>query len=268
MHLFREVSVMNKIELRKKEILNMLSHLETISVAEIAAHFSISIPTARRMCSALSKDGLVIRTHGGIKRIAKSVYEYSFDRLQNEKIDEKIRIAKYASTLVKNNQVIFLEAGTTLREFAIALSDRIRNGELKNIIIFTNSLINLNILYPVHKNIMMLGGQYRDDRKDFVGYLSELSLKGLQFDSCFIGADAISLQGGVMAMDIDTVMFDSALVKHSSDVIILANSDKFNKKSLISYISVEKVSSIITDTSLPHEIFFEYEKKGVNIIKV
>jgi DeoR/GlpR family transcriptional regulator of sugar metabolism len=266
---------MGKVDRRKQELLQILQEENTIDISDVAKRFHISLPTARRLCTQLAEDGMAIRTHGGIKRVYlleepgdQPEDLYSFDLMQKEFVEEKSRIAKYASTLVQDNQVIFIEAGTTISLFSIALAERIRNKEISNLVIFTNSLITLNILAPVHNNIMVIGGHYRERRKDFSGYLSELALKGLQFNSCFIGADAISLAHGIMAMDFDTVRFDTVLVSHSENVFVLAHSEKFNKSSLISYASVDDVTYIITDKGLPESIIEEFENHKVKIITV
>ncbi len=259
---------MQKTDQHKKKTLDMLLVADEVSVHEVAGHLSVSLPTARRVCAALADEGRVDRTHGGIRRLPPGDHTYSFDMLESEHAEEKMRIARYAGSLVMNNQVIFLEAGTTLRCFAIALAERIRNQELSNVLIFTNSLINLDILHPVQSNIQMIGGQYRAERKDFIGYLSELALKGLRFHYCFIGADALSITDGAMAMDMDTVRFDTQLVMHAEKTVILAHSEKFEKHSLISYTSLENVDCIITDQSIDPKIAEAYREKNVRLIPV
>lgn len=266
---------MNKVERRKKELHQVLQEEESIDIGDVAKRFHISLPTARRLSSQLAEEGMAIRVHGGLKKIdplerlsGKSEDSYSFDMAQKDFVEEKTRIAEYASQLVKDNQVIFIEAGTTVRLFSIALAKRIRHNEISNLVIFTNSLITLNILAPVHSNIAMIGGHYRDNRKDFTGYLSELALNGLQFDSLFIGADAISLTNGIMAIDFDTVKLDSVLVSHSEKVYVLVHSEKFEKRSLISYLSISDAESIITDKGLDPVILQEYKNRNIRIITV
>ena len=258
---------MNKVDQRRKQVLEMLLISESVSVDEIAEKLGVSMPTARRLCVQMAAEGKLTRIRGGVKQLSPAKNNYSFDSLRNEHVAEKARIAKYASTLIKSNQVIFLESGTTLRHFSIALAERIRNQEISNVIIFTNSLVNLDILYPV-TNIQMIGGLYRDERKDFVGYLSELALKGLRFNYCFLGADAISLTDGVMAIDMDTVRFDAELVTHAEKTVILAHSEKFKKHSLISYVDVSKVDYLITDDGLDAEIAEEYRRRNIPLIMV
>ncbi len=133
--------------------------------------------------------------------------------------------------------------------------------------VFTNSLMNLDILYPVC-DVNMIGGLYRDERKDFSGYMSELALKDLHFDYCIVGADAVSLERGILAMDIETVRFDRDLMSRSDCMIVLAHSAKLYRNSLLSFAPVESVSHIVTDTGVDDALFQQYQNKGIKISRV
>jgi len=258
---------MNKSAQRENLVLEQLQKQEQLSIREIADQFCISEPTARRVATSLAKKQKVMRMHGGIRYLPQSEFEYSFDLLKNKHINEKIQIGRYASSQIKDNQIIFLEAGTTIQQFAIALAERFRNNELKNVKVFTNSIDNLNVLSSV-TTVTVIGGEYRQDRKDFSGYISEKALRYLNFDCCFIGADGIDIQEGIMAADIDTLRFDELLIKKSANAVILADSSKFQNRSFISYSSVHDISMIITDDHLPSAVKSEYAQVGVTIVCV
>jgi len=258
---------MKKTAVRKEELLSALTQRGKMSIKEISERFDISLPTARRMCSQLFESGLVLRTHGGIRHLPEIKSNYSFDKLMMQNSQEKVRIAQFAATLVSDNQVIFLESGTTIRELAIALAERIHNKQLSKIMVFTNSLINLKILSSVC-DVVMIGGLFREERQDFIGYFSERIIRGLRFDYCFIGADAINLQDGMMALDSDTVHFDELLVSRSARLVVLAHSAKFSSHSLISYASINDAYMFVTDSGLPEETAKAYENAGAKIVCV
>jgi DeoR family fructose operon transcriptional repressor len=259
---------MGKIENRKDRLIGYLEQRGKLSVAEVAEYCEISLPTARRLCAQLEKEQRAMRTHGGI-RFVPSIKDttYRFDAIDAEYTVEKTAIAKNAVTLVRNGQCIFLEAGTTVKHFALALAERMRGGDLSDISVFTNSLVNLEILEPVCK-VTVIGGLYRPERRDFCGFLCEKLIRTLRFDVCFIGTDAINLTDGIMALDVETVRLDELLIERSNRSIILTNSEKFRKHSLISYCSVRDISTIITDSKLPPEIAGEYRNAGVDIVCV
>ena len=258
---------MGKIAVRKELLLVQLEKQGKLSVADIADYFKTSLPTARRMCASLEREQQVMRTHGGIRYVPPVETPYAFDAIDGEYSNEKADIAKKACSLVRDNQIIFLESGTTIKQFALALAKRIQEGQLNNIEVYTNSLVNLEILEKVCK-VTLVGGIYRPLRRDFCGFLSEKLLKTLRFNACFVGADGLSINDGIMAMDIETVRIDELLIERSTESYILVHSEKFYKNSFISYCTVREVSAIITDSQLMPETVREYNAAGVNLICV
>jgi DeoR/GlpR family transcriptional regulator of sugar metabolism len=259
---------MNKLDYRKDHLVELLHEKGELQVAAIADLYGISLPSVRRLCAQLEKERRVIRIHGGIRPIqAKNSPAYKFEIIDTEYADEKAAIARYGVSLVKNRQSLFLEAGTTLKQFALALAERLRKGELSDIVIFTNSMVNLEILQPVCK-VIVVGGLYRPERHDFCGFLSEKLIRSLRFDVCFIGADGINLESGIMALDAETVRLDELLIKNSEKSILLSNSEKFLKNSLIPYCSVKDIHLIVTDSKLPQNIRDDYMTAGVNLVCV
>lgn len=259
------MTVITKTEIRKKQILELLEKSGKLSASDIAAAFNISLPTVRRLSRSLAEEGKVLRTHGGIRHTPQIESQYSFNVKSQEYSEEKECIANYACSLVKPGQTVFLESGTTVQQLAVSLAARMRKGELYDVIVFTNSLLNLEILHPICK-VTLLGGVYRPERKDMIGYLCERIIRGLRFDHAFIGADAINLKDGIMALDIETVRFDELLVSRSEETSILVHSAKFQKHSLISYASFDEVTRIVTDTNLPEDTLNAYAWLGPKLV--
>ena len=258
---------MNKYVERKNEILAILSEQGSMTNSDIEKLFDISPASARRLCAALEADGSVIRRRGGIRVTPQSQAAYSFELKSQEFGEEKIRIAKCACESVHDDDVVFLEAGTTVYQCAVTLAERISEGKCKNVTVFTNSLNNLRVLSPV-TGVLLVGGEYRPARQDFVGYLSERFLRNLCFDHAFIGVDAIDEQEGLMVMDADTARLDEVLLKKTASVSIVAHSDKFGKRSLLPFGSLNDVDNIITDTNLDLESYSRYSKFAAEIIRV
>jgi DeoR/GlpR family transcriptional regulator of sugar metabolism len=168
---------MGKYDLRRERVLEMLKQKGRLSAQEISEEFSISMPTVRRLCRSLSEEGCAIRTRGGIHYMPENRQPYSYNLKSREYTKEKMRIAKYAAGLLQEGEVIFLESGTTVSHFAECLADRLREGTLKEVMVFTNSLTNLEIFYP-YCGVNMIGGLFRSERKDFAGIIGERTLKG------------------------------------------------------------------------------------------
>lgn len=258
---------MRSTAVRSEKLLSMINQKKKLSVKEIAAFFDLSEPTARRLCAKLANDGKILRTYGGISCLPQREEDYQFDTLENQFIDEKRRIGEYASTLFHDNDIIFLEAGTTVQQLAVSIANRFINGSLTNLLVFTNSLINLNILAP-YCNVTLIGGMYRPTRKDCAGYISERTVRGLRFTRSFMGTDGIDVEDGIMAMDVETARIDELLVTRSEHVYVLTDSSKFTRTSLISYASAQDISMIVTDTNLSEVIRNSFAASGITLICV
>ena len=258
---------MSKLNYRKDHLVELLYEKEELSIAAIAQLYSISLPSVRRLCAQLEKEGRVIRVHGGIRSIQAKKSAYKFEIIDTESAEEKAAIAQYAVSLVKNRQSVFLESGTTMKQFALAMAERFKNEELSGVVIFTNSMVNLEILQPVCK-VIVVGGLYRPERRDFCGFLSEKLIRSLRFDLCFMGADGIGIESGIMALDTESAHLDELLIKQSEKSVLLCTSEKFSKKSLIPFCSVKDVQLIVTDSKLPLHIQNDYTAAGVEVVCV
>ena len=258
---------MGKLDNRKDHLVELLYERGEISITTIAELYGISFPTVRRLCAQLEKERRIIRIHGGIRPIQPKKNSYKFEIIDTEYAEEKAAIAQYAVGLVNNRQSLFLESGTTLKQFALALAERLKSGELEDVVIFTNSMINLEILQPVCK-VIVIGGLYRPERHDFCGFLSEKLIRTLRFDLCFIGTDGISIESGLMALDSETAHLDELLIRNSEKTVLLSDSEKFQKNSLIPYCSVKDIQLIVTDTKLPHPMREDYRSMGVDVVCV
>lgn len=260
------MSTLQKANSREQEILDMLKVRQELEITEIAEHFAVSESTARRICASLDRQGKVIRRVGGIHTLPRAILnsEYEYDRLAGENAPEKDRIGQYASSLVEEEDVVFISGGTTVAQFSRHLAKRFQKGELKNVVITTNSIVNAEILSKATK-VLFIGGDYRPHRRDVAGSLSERIIRGARFSKCFLGVDAIDVDVGLMVFDIETGNLDELASARSDFQYILADSHKFRDKSFITYSPITKSHTIITDDRIDPEIVEKGKEKGIYI---
>ncbi len=260
---------MGKVASREEEVLEVLKTRRKLDIAEIVEMFSISESTARRLCVSLERKGNAIRSFGGIHGLAEEAVkgDYQFDRLELENAVEKGRIGAYASALVDDGDIIFISGGTTTAQFARHLAERIKAGSVGNVLITTNSVINAELLAPFTK-VVLIGGEYRPHRRDVAGFLSEKMIAAVHFNRCFLGIDAIDVNAGLMVFDVETGNLDELVSVHSDTKYILADSQKFKKKSFITYSTITPSHVIVTDGKVDSAIVRQGGAKGIRIIVV
>lgn len=118
---------------RQKEIVKILKEKGSISVNKLSKILFASAPTIRRDLSLLEEQGKVLRTHGGVVLREMPEKEIPLMLREDENNDSKKEIAKKASLYIKNGDVIFLDASSTVSY----LIPHLKN--FSDIIVVTNS---------------------------------------------------------------------------------------------------------------------------------
>ena len=249
---------------REQELMTRLSLVQKLSLGEAMQLLNISESTARRMFAKLESDGFAIRTHGGIQCINHAMTLYSFEYGTKKNIGKKTAIGKAACKLVEDGDVIFCDSGTTIQCFCAELIYYIKEHGL-NIKVYTNSLANLELLSP-YMPVTLVGGQYRANRKDFCGYLSEQALSGLFFNKSFVGADGCTQSWQFTTTDFETASMNEVAMRNSERTIMLADSSKFLLNTHVIYAPLQALAAIMTDDGIPEEALAALKRSDVRVI--
>ena len=139
---------MKSTEINEHQIINHLKIHKFISIADAITITDSSESTVRRIFKRLESTGNYLRYYGGIRMnsdtgIGNDDY---YENMENRHLEAKLKIAELAVTLVEDDDVIYLDSGTTLARFAAKLADVLDKKSLKGVKVFTNSLVNLNLL--------------------------------------------------------------------------------------------------------------------------
>lgn len=246
-------------------MLDYLSEYKKISVAEAMQLLDISESTVRRLFIRLEENGKVIRNHGGIQQLPDTFLDYSYEASAQQYSEQKRSIAQKAIELVESEDILFLDSGTTVAQFSLALAQRIESGLLHDISVFTNSLINLNHLNKFAK-VSIIGGNYRDYRKDFCGYIAEETLKNLYFTKCFLGADGYSAESGFTSKEFNTARINELVLTNSKKRYILIDASKFNSTAIVSYSKNLRVDAVVVDTIPESHITTRLQGQNITVI--
>lgn len=254
---------MLKSEKQKAMIYELLLANNRITVHEVMESLHISESTVRRLFNSIEEDEKAIRIHGGLQLVQNSQTDYSFINMSKQHTQEKIRIGDCALQFIKSSEAIYLDGGTTIMQLANSIAGRVESGQLKDLMVVTNSYAIVELLSPYCK-IILIGGEYRSKRMDFAGAISERLVKSMQFQKCFLGADGIDLTEGLMVTDVETAALNEIILKHSAESYILADSSKFLEKSFMPYGSIYSITHIITDLGLDENIQKRFKEKKIS----
>ena len=95
---------------RHDKILEMLDAESYTSAESLAKSLFVSMPTIRRDLSELADKGMLIRSHGGAKRLDAEHSVMPIDLRETYCRAEKRKICAKAASMIKDGNVIFIDA--------------------------------------------------------------------------------------------------------------------------------------------------------------
>ena len=249
---------------QKEKLLEKLIEAKKMSLREAMDILGASESTARRAFLRLEESGKAVRVLGGIRYVSPSMTSYDFDAGVSEHVTEKRAIAREAVKLVEDGDVIFCDSGTTIRVLCLELAENLRKEKL-NVRIYTNSLANLEILSGVTE-VILVGGRFRRNRRDFCGYLSEEVISRLHFSKVFVGADGCSKERVFTTTDMETARMNQIVLENSDRAYMLTDSSKFHTVSHILYAPAKQFDAVITDKGIDRDILARLETECREVI--
>ncbi len=225
---------------------------------------NVSEATVRRLFARMEEKGYGIRSHGKINLPDSSYSFYRYETSEELYVKEKKIIAKEAVKVINDGDTVFLDSGTTVCLFSMALNEAIKQKTIKDIKVFTNSYMIISILKDSSK-VNLIGGTYRPNRKDFCGYMTEKAIKDCHFNKCFLGTDGFTENVGFTTTDYNCARICETAIQNSDNAIILMDSHKYKKAALVSFSRGDDISLVITDDKILPNASQSFLRSGVNL---
>jgi len=248
---------------RRNQIKELISYAGRVKVDILSARFGVSEVTIRTDLRHLEEQGLILRSYGGAQIREPVGADASI--LQKRKLfaDEKRRIGAAAATLIHNGDAIILDSGTTTSEVVKFLDNK------ENLTIMTNAVnIATDLAGNPNSTVMLTGGILREKSFSLVGIHAERMLKEYHFDKVFLGVDGFDIETGLTTPNPYEAHINSIMAASAKEVIILTDSSKFGRKSLVSIIGLDQIDRVITDSKIPPQYLKHLEERNIGVILV
>jgi DeoR family transcriptional regulator of aga operon/DeoR family fructose operon transcriptional repressor len=214
---------------RQEQILAQLRALQSeLTVEDLAKRFGVSSLTIRRDLDQLEVDRVILRTHGGC--VLRATIESAYHDRVALNFELKQAIGRAAAKEVKSGDVILINDGSTAFHLAPHL------GHLSKLSVHTNSLAIIPVLgrFPGIQ-LFILGGEYNAEMYFIRGSMTEQALEGLQYDTVFLGTDAVDARGNCLVLDPDAARLAEIMLRRGSRRILLADHTKVGAKAHVVY---------------------------------
>lgn len=246
-------------EERKHRIEAYLQQVEFASLEELAKHVEASVSTVRRDLSLLEVSGGLKRTHGGARIIAPKTDEFTFSARDTHQLSEKDVIGKACAELIRPNQSVIIDAGTTVYHVARFL-------EAKSPQIVTNSLPVANLFAAAHRvELVLSGGVIYPRLGVLVGPLAVEAFSKIHADVAVMSAGGITLDGLTNSHGL-LIDIQLAMIRAAAKVIMCLDHTKFGRRSVTPLCDLEPIDTIVTDSQAPPDLVQALRDKGIEVI--
>lgn len=231
---------------RMQHVLRMLETRDSVPVSELSETFSVSEVTVRSDLTALARQGLVARVRGGVRALQQGQSEVGFDLRLRLEVDRKRAIAKRAAAMIGDSEAIAIDASTT--GYYLALELRVK----RELVVVTNGLLVATALADAPGiSVIVPGGELRLSAMSLVGDFGTEMLRSTRINKGFLGARGLSIERGLMDLNPDEVRIKQEMADACEQVWGILDGTKWHRSALLSFVSVEDLTGIITDPSAP-----------------
>lgn len=245
---------------RRNHIMEMLNENGRVNVNELSERFGVSGVAIRTDLTELEKQGMLTRVHGGAITSYKFYYDMSLVQRSNTNAKEKKNIAKRINKLIKDNDTIMMNAGTTplfvMREIAE-----------KKVTIVTNSIaLALEGAKNPNFKIILLGGDVDSNYQFTYGVSTIKSLEQYTADVLIMSVDGIESDRGISTFYHQEAEICRYMIRHTNKIIIAADYSKIGRTAFAEIDEINKVDVVVTSENADPESLEKLRKKNIEII--
>lgn len=238
-------------EERKKIISDILNEAGRISVKDLYERFGVSRETVRRDLDALESEKKLKKVYGGAVKITSSGQEPPYLQRSAVYENEKRRIGRKAAGLIDDNDVVFIDVGTTTLHIIPHLSEK------RNVTVVTNSVPVLNMLIEMANSkrfdgsVFFVGGEINTEQMSSFGPIAETAMDNLYISKAFIPTCGVSIEFGLTSFDSREANFSRKLMLKSRQSFVLTDSSKLGIANLHRFADLSEIDVVICDSDAP-----------------
>lgn len=245
---------------RRRHILKKVNEQGSVRVANLARDLNVTTETIRKDLLHLNEKGLLEKNFGGAVAINENKERPVAER-KMENIKEKHAIAKHALSYINGNNVIFIDAGSTLIAFAELLPADL------DLTIVTNAFDIVPYLLRTNSVVYFVGGEISDITMSTSGFWSVHALASIKIDVAFLGTSGFQSHSGPTSKQFTHVQVKQEIIKNSAQTIMLSDHVKFVSNAVLQFANWSDIDLLITDSGAS-DVMVKALRKHVDVVVV
>jgi DeoR/GlpR family transcriptional regulator of sugar metabolism len=247
---------------RQEEIIRLATTTGLPSVEDLAAQFSVPASAIRGDLATLQVLGCQARTSSGATALRSHQTDSSAEP-SPKAVDARRGIARWAAKQIRSGETVLLDAGSTVA----ALARQLR--PTRNLTVATTSLAVLQELSETDSiHVECLGGTLGYVSRGFVGPLAEAALERMTFDRAFLGADGITAEDGICAVDLQQTRLKELVGRRADRTYVLVHSAALGQRPFHAWAPLLPGWTLVTDVSAEAASLAPFRAHDADVIVV
>jgi DeoR/GlpR family transcriptional regulator of sugar metabolism len=185
--------------------------------------------------------------------------EFAFNARDTHQLAEKEAIGRACADLIRPNQTVIIDAGTTTYHVA-------KNLESKTPQIITNSLPVANIFAASNRiELILSGGVIYPRLGVLVGPLAVEAFSKIHADVAVMSAGGITLEGVSNSHGL-LIEIQLAMMRAAQKVIFCFDSTKLGRRSVSELCALDRIHTIVTDSAAPEDLVRSLRERGLEVV--
>lgn len=244
---------------RQQYILERLTEQGKVELGALSVALQISEDTVRRDVDELQRQGLLSKVRGGA--LPSSPIPDAFGARERHDAAAKQDIARKARTLIRDGQLIFVDAGTTVTWLARTLASA------RCLTVVTNSLPAANVLleYPGIE-VRLAGGLLHAPYRVTLGSDTIDFFRQVRADICFLGAYGLHPEVGLTVASAEEAAVKRAMIRSAAHVVALVTPEKFGTAEQYVVCQAEAIHTLVTADTVALTTKNVYSNLGITVL--
>lgn len=236
-------------EARRRAILSHLAQVGSDTIIDLGKRFHKSTMTIRRDLKILQEAGYVTMSHGGAIYNGDAFQLSETHHIERATIRaaEKRAIARYvAVNFVADDDVLFLDSGTTVRAIIPFLQDK------RNLTIASNSIRTIDALYRYLPDsaILCTGGLLSATAQTLVGPVAERFFEDFFARKAFVSGVGFTIQAGLADSQLLDTAVKKSMIGSAESAIVVIDSSKIGYSAMVQVLQTKGIQRLVTDEGI------------------
>ncbi|HJC81219.1 MAG TPA: DeoR/GlpR family DNA-binding transcription regulator [Candidatus Mediterraneibacter excrementipullorum] len=227
-------------EERKNFIVSHVKENEFVDISYLKNALKVSEMTIRRDLKKLEDDNALVRVLGGARCMPNGAFEAPVDKRVKVHSTEKDKVARYAASLIREGDSIFMDASSTIYAMVPYLDTEMT--------VITNNISICTRLKDNEKiKVILLGGSLRRSAMSLVGQETIHMIGHYFVDKAFLSSKAVDDEYGIYDATADEAEVKKAMMESSGETFFLMDHYKLKSRAFYKVCDIEDAAGLIVD---------------------